>query len=211
MIDMSVLERSRRGDVMIPYERVAREAARLRYDESESYREYYHAKREAARRLGFDVLPANKDIFAYYQEIADFREGKEARVERLRQMREEALEWMKLFEGFTPRLLGSVKRGDVTAKSDIDLHVLVEDDYDDFIDFLDEQGIKYDYEIKEVRDPDEGIKDYHHVYVKKKFKCEITIYLINEYCPQTCSIFGEKIKGLTTKQLARLIEKSNTD
>ena len=192
---------------MDSYERVAREAARLRYEEPESFREYYHAKREAARRIGTpDVLPSNRDIFTFYQEIANFREGYEARMERLRLMRLEALEWMKLFEEFQPKVLGSVSRGDVTSKSDIDMHVFVEEEYEDFLEFLDEKDIKYDYEIKEIKKDGER-KEYHHVYLEKDYKCEITIYIKKEYVPQTCSIFGDKIRGLTHKQLEKSMEK----
>ena len=189
---------------MDPYERVAREAARLRYDEPDLYREYIHAKREASKRLGLDVLPDNKSIFMYYQEIADMREGREERLVLLKKMRLEALKWMKLFEDFSPKVLGSVKRGDVTSKSDIDIHVLVDDDYDDFLDFLGRKRIYYDYRVNTVRNNKE-VKDYHHVMIDGEFRCEITIYLREEYVPQTCSIFGDKIKGITVKQLEKIL------
>jgi len=190
----------------IHIERVAREAARLRYEEPELYREYYHAKREAARRLNVSVIPSNKDIFIFYQEIANMREGKDDRAKRLIEMREEALYWMQKFKDFKPRLLGSVRRGDVTSKSDIDMHVLVQEEYDEFLQFLSERCIQYDCEVKVVRDPDEGVKEYHHVYLLRNFKTEITIYLEDEYSPQICSIFGERIRGLTVKQVAKLVD-----
>ena len=68
-------------------EGVAREAARLRYDNPEEYREYLAAKKEAAKRLGFSgTLPSNSLIHQYYHEIANVFEGEENRVKLLKEM-----------------------------------------------------------------------------------------------------------------------------
>jgi predicted nucleotidyltransferase len=193
---MSEMEMSRR---------IAMEAARLRYEEPDLYREYIHAKRSAAYRLNSDIIPTNKEVYECYQEIADAREGKEERQQRLKAMRVEAIQWMKLFEPFKPVLIGSVSRGDVTSRSDIDIHVFVENSEDEFIDFLNEHDVVYDYEIKEVRKPGEGIKEYHHVRINYDFTVEVTVYIESEYEMQKCSIFGIPIKGLKFKAVESLL------
>jgi len=184
--------------------RVALEAARLRYDNPEEFREYYQAKREAAKRFNVDILPSNKLIYQYYQDIADTKEGKEQRQQRLRKMREEALEWLEDFEkyGFDCWVIGSVQRGDVTLKSDIDIQVFAEEDPTDFLEALDENGVEYDHEIKTVKKDGER-KDYFHVYLKKEFDCEVSVYVKGKHEPQTCSIFGVKIIGWKRKQLLK--------
>lgn len=186
-------------------EMVAREAARLRYDNPEEYREYITAKKEAARRLCMDgYLPPNSLIHKYYHEIADVYEGQENREGLLREMREEALYWMEMLRDFNPRVIGSVERGDVTHKSDIDLHVFVEDNHEEVLSALEQNDIKYDYFIEPIKEEGEK-KLYHHVYAKHKFNCEISIYLKSEYKPQTCSIFGTPIKGWNIKKLKKVL------
>ncbi|MEM1885527.1 MAG: nucleotidyltransferase domain-containing protein [Candidatus Jordarchaeales archaeon] len=103
---------------------VAREAARLLYFRLAS--EYYEAKRQAARNLGVRVLPANKEVAIELDKLASLLEG-EQRIERLKELRKEALEVMVMLERFNPVLIGSVWRGTARVGSDIDIRVFAED------------------------------------------------------------------------------------
>jgi predicted nucleotidyltransferase len=185
-------------------EGVAREAARLRYEEPDQYREYLHAKKEAAKRLGVKSFPSNRWVYKFYHEIADIYEGKENREAQLFEMRHEALEWMKILKDFKPRVIGSVERGDVTKKSDIDLHVFVDEYEEEVCEALEALDIDFEYGVDTARCGDERV-DYHHIYVKDKYECEISVYVKGDYKQQTCSIFGIPVKGLTIKQLQRII------
>ena len=105
--------------------RIAWEAARLMYARDE--KEYYRAKMKAARRLmGGNAkprdLPSNREIRDQIEAIAWLHEG-ERRVERLRDMRVEALRMMRILEPFRPRLVGSTLTGHIRLGSDVDLHV----------------------------------------------------------------------------------------
>src|SRR3982750_845016 len=101
-------------------------AARLMYDREE--KEYFTAKRKAARQFGVNVrfhpkdLPSNAEIREQIQTLAQVYEG-ETRVENLREMRLEALRMMRHLSAFRPRLIGSVLTGHTRKGSDIDLHV----------------------------------------------------------------------------------------
>src|SRR3982751_1026677 len=101
-------------------------AARLMYEREE--KEYFTAKRKAARQLGLDYkyrpgdLPSNAEIRDQIQTLAQFYEGSK-RNQPLREMRVAALRMMRRLSAFRPRLIGSVLTGHVRKGSDVDLHV----------------------------------------------------------------------------------------
>ncbi|MCU0879123.1 MAG: tRNA adenylyltransferase, partial [Pirellulaceae bacterium] len=135
---------------------IAWEAARLMYLREES--EYYRAKQKAAHRIcqGWVKpadLPSNVEIRDEIQAFARLHEG-EARSRNLRDMRLSALRLMQHLARFRPRLIGSVLTGHVRAGSDIDLH-LFSDSLDSVTMVLDELGLVYDVERKQVRKHDE--------------------------------------------------------
>ena len=126
---------------------IAWEAACLMYRRQES--EYYRAKMKAARRVcrGWVKprdLPSNREIRDDIQRLAGLHEG-EQRLDRLREMRFEALRMMRLLSGFRPKLIGSVLTGHVRAGSDIDLHVF-SDSIQSVAMALDQEGVVYDIE-----------------------------------------------------------------
>src|SRR6476646_4193611 len=91
-------------------------AARLMYGREE--KEYFTAKRKAARQLGVEYrfrpkdLPSNAEIRDQIQSLAQFYEG-DARNENIRAMRLHALRMMRLLSAFHPAQLGSVLPGHV--------------------------------------------------------------------------------------------------
>lgn len=107
-------------------QRIAQEAARLMV--SEGIRDYLVAKRKAAARLGApdtQNLPRNVEVeaeLAAYQRL--FQEQEQPA--RLLQLRQAALEAMRFFERFEPRLTGSVLSGTAGTHSDVNLHLFTD-------------------------------------------------------------------------------------
>src|SRR3989454_10030021 len=144
---------------------IALEAARLMYERLET--EYYTAKRKAAKRLcRRDVkpadLPSNAEIRDQIQVFARIHEG-EKRTEHLRDMRLEALRLMRLLRAFRPRLIGSVMTGQIRKGSDIDLHLFT-DSVGLVTDLLEQQGVQYDVERKQVVKHGEA-RIFTHIHV----------------------------------------------
>ncbi len=107
-------------------QRLALEAARIMADEGVG--DYAFAKRKAAERVGAPDtrnLPANREI---QEALADYQrlfhgEDQAARVQYLRR---QALEAMRFFERFRPRLVGSVLHGTAGPHSDVNLHLFAD-------------------------------------------------------------------------------------
>ncbi|GAB2501293.1 hypothetical protein [Lysobacter humi (ex Lee et al. 2017)] len=120
-------------------ERLAGEAARLMAESGIA--DYHQAKLKAAERLGiFDdaSLPRNTEIEAalrQYQRL--FRRDAAGELQR---RREAALEAMRFFRAFDPRLVGPVLEGTADARSPVTLHLHV-DDADALVRFFDEHRI----------------------------------------------------------------------
>ena len=74
---------------------VAQEAARLIY--RGTYKEYRDAKEAAARSLGARSVPSNHEVALELDRLAEEAEGPD-RLRRLVEMRETALEVMRLLE-----------------------------------------------------------------------------------------------------------------
>src|SRR5688500_13009960 len=153
-------------------------AARLMYDREE--KEYFTAKRKAARRLGAGDcrhhpkdLPSNAEIRDQIQALANFYEG-EKRPEHLRDMRLEALRLMRVLGVFRPRLIGSVLTGHVRKGSDIDLHVFT-DHPSAVTTVLEEQNLRFTVETKRIVKFNEE-RYFTHVHVHDRFDFELTLY-----------------------------------
>ena len=104
-------------------ERLAQEAAHILAETGS--RDFFAAKRKAAEHLGaVDTrnMPSNKEIEAAlmtYQRL--FRADHQP--QELRRLRQVALQAMKFFTRFQPRLVGSVLRGTADTNSIVTLHV----------------------------------------------------------------------------------------
>lgn len=120
-------------------ERLAGEAARLMAESGIA--DYHQAKLKAAQRLGIHddaSLPRNTEIEAAlraYQRL--FRRDAAEEVSR---RREAALEAMRFFRAFEPRLVGPVLEGTADERSPVLLHLHVED-ADAVVRFFDEHDI----------------------------------------------------------------------
>lgn len=130
--------------------RIAQEAARLIHESG--VRDYGEAKRKAALRLGVredSALPKNVDIEQALREHLALFAGAD-QPERLRRLREAAVEAMGFFSRFRPRLVGAVLDGTADRHSAVCLHVFAEQP-DDVGHVLTEHGIPHDREDRRLR------------------------------------------------------------
>ncbi len=152
-------------------------AAQLMYHRTES--EYFTAKRKAAKQLGVEYrfrpadLPSNSEIRDQIQAMARMHEGPK-RLDRLRDMRVEALRLMRKLTRFRPRLIGSVWTGHVRHGSDIDIHIF-SDSQSIVTDCLDEYSLSYDVQHKRiVKFGEERV--FTHIHIDDRFPYELTLY-----------------------------------
>lgn len=178
---------------------VAVEAARMLY--RREFKEYYQAKREAARRFGCKVLPTNSEIHRQILLIAERTEG-EARTQRLGEMRAVALELMELLEEFAPRLIGSTWTGHIRQGSDVDLH-LHSDELEDVLQKLDGRDLAYEVETVRSRRLQREM-EFIHVRLSHPagFEVEMTVYPLEwlKTHPK-CSITGGPMARATLAEL----------
>lgn len=185
---------------------IAFEAARLMYERVES--EYFTAKRKAAKRLCRGTvkpsdLPTNAEIRDQIQAFARLHEG-ESRTANLRDMRIHALRLMRVLCRFRPRLIGSVMTGHVRKGSDIDLH-LFSDHIEPVTQALDEEGVQYDVERKQIVKHGES-RVFTHVHVFDVFNFELTVYAEDKaHYVFKSSITGKPIERASTRELEELI------
>ena len=161
-------EKLRRGIIV--------EAARMMYSRHET--EYYRAKLKAARRIcrGWvkpSELPSNSEIRDEIQRMATLFEGN-ARFDRLREMRVEALRIMRLLAHCRPKIIGSTFTGHVRQGSDIDIHVF-SSSVDAITGSLDAEGMDYEVERKRVRKLGEE-RLFTHIHIRDRFPIELTVY-----------------------------------
>ncbi len=107
-------------------ELIAQSAARLIAEDG--IQDYASAKRKAARQIGASdthSLPSNSEVelaLRTYQELYQ----KDEQPLQLRQLRQEALIFMRLLERFNPHLSGSVLNGTATRHSDINIQLFTD-------------------------------------------------------------------------------------
>lgn len=201
----------------MPDERLRRQvaflAAQMMYRREES--EYFTAKRKAARRLGVEYryrpadLPTNREIRDQVQALARVHEGSR-RLEKLRDMRLEALRLMRALARFRPRLIGSVCTGHVRQGSDIDIHVF-SDGLALVTDALDELGLDYDVEHKRVvKHAEERV--FTHIHVRDRFDFELTLYPEDKvsYVFKS-SITGKAIERASIRELEEALKAEDPD
>lgn len=130
--------------------RVALEAARLMSEHG--IRDFHMAKRKAAERLGIHDethLPKNSEIEDALREHQHLFGGDEHK-RLLRNLRETAVEAMRFFSAFEPRLVGAVLEGTADKYSAVCLHLFC-DTPEEVIDFLSEQAIPFEEQTRQLR------------------------------------------------------------
>lgn len=102
---------------------IAQQAARLVLDQG--IRDYGVAKRKAAERLGAvspALLPSNREVEQAVLEHRRLFGGRDAR-DQLHELRKGALEAMRFFSAYAPRLVGGVLSGAVSEHMPVTLHL----------------------------------------------------------------------------------------
>lgn len=155
--------------------RIAQEAARLIHESG--LRDYGEAKRKAALRLGVredSALPKNSDVEAALRaHLALFAGNDHPR--HLRHLREAAVEAMRFFERFQPRLVGAVLDGTADRHSAVCLHLFTERP-DEVDHLLTGHGIPYDREERRLRlDPRREIGAPAYLFVAGDAPIDLTV------------------------------------
>jgi len=185
---------------------LAREAAELLYSGQE--KEHKQAKLRAAKTLGLNFLPSNAEVEAEIDRIAEEREGK-ARQQRLKLMRCEALEAMHLLESFNPILVGSVWRGTARYSSDMDIFAY-SDSHKAVLLTLEESNfgiIRTEKHSLKKQKAQNGSS--FHIFLKSPSGNLVEVVVksrVAEKLRQICSIYGDKITGLSIQQLKSVLE-----
>lgn len=197
---------------------IATEAARLMYEEG--VKQYFTAKRMAARRLLGRVagrrlryrpadLPSNGEIRDALLALAALAEGS-GRTRRLFAMRIVALEAMRAIAPFEPRLIGSVSTGHIRRGSDVDLQVFTDDE-----DALERhlRGLGWTFERERVTIQKFGeIREYVHFHVADVFPIELTVYARRElrFRPRS-STDGKPIVRVSANMLSALLLREHAE
>ena len=189
--------------------KIAREAATLLYFGAE--KEYKQAKLKAARTLCSHFLPTNLEVALELDSIAEETEGA-ARKERLVQMRLEALKIMKILEAYKPLLIGSVWRGTIRRGSDIDIAVY-HDSPSEIANLLKAKGVDVSKTEWTTVTKKGKTESSFHIYTEtlKKQRMEIVVRSPEETSrKRKCEIFGDEIKGLSPRELEKLLKENPT-
>jgi len=149
---------------------VAFEAARILATEGQ--RNYGQAKQKAAHRLGLSGrsgLPSNSEIETELKRYQAMYGGEE-RADDLTEKRRAALEAMKYFARFRPKLVGPVLEGTSDRHSRISLHVFC-DVADEVIAFLLARKIRFEQETRRIRWHDNTQRDLELVVIEADGQC----------------------------------------
>jgi hypothetical protein len=197
---------------------IAVEAARLMYEEA--VKQYFTAKRMAARRLLGRVagnrvrfrpadLPSNGEIRDALLALAELAEGSR-RTRRLFAMRVVALETMRALAPFEPRLIGSVSTGHIRKGSDVDVQLFTDDDGALEL-HLRALGWAYERERVSIQKFGE-IREYLHYHVADAFPIELTVYERRElrFAPKS-STDGKPIVRVKISALESLLARDHAE
>jgi hypothetical protein len=187
--------------------KIAREAANLLYSGFE--KEYKQAKLKAAKTFGAHLLPTNLEVAVELDRMASENEGS-SRIDRLVQMREEALVLMQILKEHNPVLIGSVWRGTIHHNSDIDI-IVYHDHPDQVLKLLRHNNIKImQTERAAVTKKGKRNVSFHiHVECPAGEKAEIKVSDTEEATVKTkCDIYGDLILGLRIEELMKTLKEN---
>lgn len=191
---------------------VANEAARIMREQG--VRDYLVAKRKAAEKLGArerSSLPGNDEIAAALTEQQRLFGGEfyEAHLQRLRTT---AVRAMRLFEGFQPRLVGSVLSGAVTDNSGVSLHVFTDTPENIAMRLL-ENRIPYDISERRVRYTAERMENMPaYRFLADEVDVEIVVFpTASIRHPPACPVDGRPMRRARLSELSELIGGQATD
>lgn len=189
--------------------KVAKEAASLLYFDIE--KEYKQAKLKAAKTFGTHFLPTNLEVAIELDKIAGENEW-DTRQKRLIRMRKEALRVMQILQKYNPVLIGSVWRGTINRKSDIDIAVY-HDEPDEVLKLIKQNNLKVT-QTEWTTVTKQGLKKASfHIYLESptKEKVEVIVRSLEEIGHEAkCEIYGDPITGLRIQELEKVLEENPT-
>jgi len=188
-------------------ERIAQEAARLMVEEG--IRDYYAAKRKAASRLGAPDtrnMPRNTEIEAALQSYQKLFYSSE-QTARLNELRAHALEAMRFFTQFEPRLVGPVLSGSAGAFSDINLHLFA-DTPEDVNLFLMENRVPFEADMRRLRMSRDRSIDYPVLrFVAGEATIDAVVFPRDGLRQSPCSpLDGKPMQRANLDSVVRLLE-----
>jgi len=190
---------------------VAAEAARI--IATEGLHDFHAAKRKAAERIGINerlALPSNlevQDALISYQNLY----GGQQHQNNLQQLRQAAIETMRMLQEYSPRLTGPVLDGSACQHSRVTLHVFCDAAETLVFDFL-ERGLPFRQEQKRMRLSD---KDYQlvPVFLIEVADCTIELLVLDSLAVRQAPpspIDGKPLQRASLADLERMLDLNTT-
>ncbi|MGK7295387.1 MAG: hypothetical protein ACNS61_06085 [Candidatus Wenzhouxiangella sp. M2_3B_020] len=149
---------------------VAAEAARILATEGQ--RNYRQAKLKAASRLGLSGrsgMPSNSEIEQELKRYQTLYGGSE-HADTLSEMRAAAIEAMRFFGRFRPKLVGPVLEGTADRHSRICMHLFC-DSPEEVVSFLLSRNIRFEQETRRIRWHDDSFRDLELIVIEADGQC----------------------------------------
>lgn len=195
-------------------QRIAQASARLMVEEG--INDFHYAKQKAAAQLGVNNkrnLPRNSEIqeeIVLYQRLfyADTHD------QLLYQLRQTALNAMRLLQTFSPRLVGAVLNGTATPHSDVVLH-LFSYSPEEVAFFLMENRIPYELGEKRYRIPAQGgqqqtFPTYHFIAGEDHVVLVVFGFDDIRWAPSS-PVDGKSMKRADLATVEQLLHETTTD
>lgn len=184
---------------------IAQEAARILSEEG--VKDYRLAKRKAAERLGLRPngdMPRNSEVESALREHQRLFGG-EDQARQLARLRATALEAMRFFARFRPRLVGSVLAGTASAHTPVELHLFAETP-EEVMFFLMEHDIPYESAERRFRlSADEYASYPVYVFVAEEVGIDLTVFPSGRRGPPPLSpVDGRPIRRADLAEVAGL-------
>jgi len=187
-------------------QRLAYEAARIMVEQR--VEEFDRALRKAAKRVGIDnrrVWPSNEEIQEALLQHRRLFQG-EKQAQELRILREHALEAMRAFADFSPRLVGPALIGSAGIDQGVCLHLFTDNTKDVALALLD-QGIPW-RECEGIFHYGGGIRRTHPVltFLAGRTPFELVVLPIGaQRNPPLDPVSERPERGAATAEVARLL------
>lgn len=187
---------------------LAQEAARIMAEQA--IRDFGQAKRKAAARLGVEStrnLPNNREIEAAFEEYLRLFRA-DSQPSQLRRLREAAVQAMRLFARFRPRLVGPVLQGTADENSPVHLHLFA-DTAEEVDLFLMDQQIPYRLDSRALRTgPEESIHYPVYRFVAGDIPVELTVFTERARQAPLSPIDGRPMQRAGLERVQELLEET---
>ena len=187
---------------------LAQEAARIMTEQA--VRDFGQAKRKAAARLGVEStrnLPNNREIEAAHEEYLRLFRA-DSQPSQLRHLREAAIQAMRLFAPFRPRLVGPVLLGTADENSAVNLHIFA-DTAEEVDMFLMDQQIPYRLDSRTLRlGPEESVTYPVYRFVAGDVPIELTVFTERARQAPLSPVDGRPMQRATLEHVQGLLDET---